>query len=58
MNERFAAIELQANRRGQIGLNFTQFDQTSEAIRRVSMTKHALKLVQDNLISTLLSECF
>jgi len=28
MNERFAEIELQSNWRGQIGLNFTQFDQT------------------------------
>ncbi len=31
LNERFAAIELQANRRGQVGLNFTQFDQTAAA---------------------------
>ena len=28
MNERFATIELQSNWRGQIGLNFTQFDLT------------------------------
>ncbi|GAX84455.1 hypothetical protein CEUSTIGMA_g11875.t1 [Chlamydomonas eustigma] len=36
VNEQFTAIELQANKRGQMGLNFNQFDRTAPARKSVS----------------------